>query len=354
MNTNQLVFAAIFGWSFLVDHGITSEKLCLPAVVKLDDDRNLGGAGSSIVDTIIEPSHVARLGVRENQKITSTISPTQAHRAANTRERSRGPGGASSASEGHSPSTDEGEYLDFFLQHLKNYVDAQRLGSGKPAFGENWGYWSAFITIGTSGDRKLKKAAVDILEKQPEWLEPSVFPMAANRETNSGRKPASSTPTQQLKDEVVLIYKKYPGLLSQNARKELEFYMTASEYDSLQKKHGWAAAKSILKLQEDPKKASKTGLVPPLKRSAKVSPNPGLCKALSVIVRKRPNLLNEDTKTMANNLGVDLRRTLWYGDTPEITAALELIRQNYPDLFTDAKPMDQNKTPMDPRSPSGN
>jgi hypothetical protein len=355
MRTHRVAVFAIFGSSFFVDQGISPMHPPASVVENLGDATKIGPTSANNPQAGIEQSYIKTWEVKDAPDIASTTLPTEASPTAGLRDVAAEPGGANSASKDNKtlrpqvPSQDD-EDLKVAQQILKGYDDyLKKLRSRQPILKSGSGSWLFWSTKGTPRDRKLQKAILLILKKQPKWLGDWASKMAEQNEMKFGGELLAHYPTGELQDAATLIYTHYPGLLSAEKRADFKASLPRLEYDSLQKKKAWTAAKLILKDQQDQIRIIKKA--PQSKLSKIWNYYKGkfmtwrLRRAIAVILRKKPDWLDERPRNTAFKLEVDLDQgeEKFLEATSELKNAADLIYKNHPTLLSKDKIMEKQK-----------
>ncbi|EFP77694.2 uncharacterized protein PGTG_03650 [Puccinia graminis f. sp. tritici CRL 75-36-700-3] len=350
----RVAVLAIFGSSFLVDQGIAPMQPAASALENLGDANKLGPTSTNIPRAGIDQQFKA-WEVKDAPDIASTTLPTETSPTETLRNDAAEPGGANSASQESKTSRPQApsqvnQDLKVAQQILKGYDDhLKRLRLRQPILQSGSGSELFWRTKGTPRDRKLQKAVLLILKKQPKWLLDWASKMAEKNEMKFGGELLAHYPTGELQDAATLIYTHYPGLLSAEKRADFKASLPRLKYDSLQKKRAWTAAKLILKDQQDQIKITKKA--PQSKLSKIWNYYKGkfttwrLRRAIAVILRKKPDLLDERPRNTAFNLGVDLDQ----GEekiseaTSELKNAADLIYKKHPTLLSKHKITEKQK-----------
>ncbi|KAA1128628.1 hypothetical protein PGTUg99_016186 [Puccinia graminis f. sp. tritici] len=350
----RVAVLAIFGSSFLVDQGIAPMQPAASALENLGDANKLGPTSANIPRAGIDQQFKA-WEAKDAPDIALTTLPTETSPTETLRNDAAEPGGANSASQESKTSRPQApsqvnQDLKVAQQILKGYDDhLKRLRLRQPILQSGSGSGLFWRTKGTPRDRKLQKAVLLILKKQPKWLLDWASKMAEKNEMKFGGELLAHYPTGELQDAATLIYTHYPGLLSAEKRADFKASLPRLKYDSLQKKRAWTAAKLILKDQQDQIKITKKA--PQSKLSKIWNYYKGkfttwrLRRAIAVILRKKPDLLDERPRNTAFNLGVDLDQ----GEekiseaTSELKNAADLIYKKHPTLLSKHKITEKQK-----------
>ncbi|OAV98503.1 hypothetical protein PTTG_25683 [Puccinia triticina 1-1 BBBD Race 1] len=294
MNINQLVFAVIFGCSFLVDHGIAPQ-----GESGLPEAAELVGASSSVPHADAE---LPRSGVRKLQEIIPTTS--QDCSITPTRDHSTGP----------------------------RRVSPERRSR----------YESKVTEKHFLKSQKVQRAMVDILVNNPEWLSLSVLEKVEEVAPNIEDELTLREDEQSL-ESAKLIFKHDRELLSSKAQEQVAPAAWASGkmyYLTLQQIQASVAVEALVKhlppLKKPLTQQIKNWLC--MKPNARTIDDETLHPALLAVVTQRSSRLNDQARTLAAEKGVDISlafEDFFYKgpDTAKMTKALDLVSNAYPGLI---------------------
>ncbi|WAQ88421.1 hypothetical protein PtA15_9A548 [Puccinia triticina] len=262
MNINQLVFAVIFGCSFLVDHGIAPQ-----GESGLPEAAELVGASSSVPHADAE---LPRSGVRKLQEIIPTTS--QDCSITPTRDHSTGP----------------------------RRVSPERRSR----------YESKVTEKHFLKSQKVQRAMVDILVNNPEWLSLSVLEKVEEVAPNIEDELTLREDEQSL-ESAKLIFKHDRELLSSKAQEQVAPAAWASGkmyYLTLQQIQASVAVEALVKhlppLKKPLTQQIKNWLC--MKPNARTIDDETLHPALLAVVTQRSSRLNDQARTLAAEKGVDI------------------------------------------------